>query len=87
MYGMATATRSNRSLSLDKTLLAEIERSKGTASTSERVNELIKTGLEVERVRHLHEEAAAFFSSGSEEDEASRTAFRSASLKSLARDE
>ena len=84
---MATATRINRSLSLDKAILAEVEQSRGAASTSERVNELLRVGLEVERRRRLREEAAAFFSATSDEDEQSRKAFRSASMSALSRDE
>ena len=84
---MMTATRSNRSVSLDKAVLREIERTKGAASTSERVNQLLKVALAVERSRRLEEEAAAFFESSSDEDAASRRAFRGASIKSLTREE
>ena len=84
---MAQATRTNRSLSLDKTVLHEIERTKGAASTSERVNELLKIALEVERAQRLAEEAKIFFRSVSEEDRTSRRAFQAAAINSLARED
>jgi len=84
---MPTATRTTKSLSLEKELLKEVERTKGGASTSERVNTLLKAALENERRRGLAAEVEAFFGSTSDEDEASRRAFRSASIKSLARDD
>jgi metal-responsive CopG/Arc/MetJ family transcriptional regulator len=84
---MATATRTNRSISLEKHLLEEVERTKGTASTSERVNKLLKMGLELERVQSLDDEAKAFFQSASQEDRRSGSAFRAATLKSLSRED
>jgi hypothetical protein len=87
MICMTIATRTNRSLSLEKSLLEEVERTKGTASTSERVNRLLKMGLELERAQTLEDEAQAFFQSASEEDRASRSAFRAATLKSLSRED
>jgi hypothetical protein len=82
---MPPATRTTKSLSLEKDVLKEIERTKGDSSTSERVNCLLKVGLEVERRQCLHTEAAAFFKTG--EDRAPENAFQSASIKSLARED
>jgi len=87
MLCMAFATRVNRSLSLEKTVLHEVERSKGAGSTSERVNELLKIALEVERAQRLAEEAKSFFRSVSEEDRTSRKAFQAATVNSLARED
>ena len=84
---MAIATRTTKSLSLEKELLREVERTKGGASTSERVNTLLKSALELERRRALATEAETFFGSAPDEDEASRRAFRLASIKSLARED
>ena len=81
---MSIASRTTKSVSLDKEVLDEIERTKGTASISERINRLIKIGLELERKRSLHAEAEAFFKS--ENDRTARRAFQSASIKSLARE-
>jgi predicted secreted protein len=82
---MATATRTTKTFSLETEVLKEIERTKGDASASERVNNLLKTGLEVERVRRLENEASAFFSDDAE-DRSSRKAFQSASVKAAFRD-
>src|SRR5437667_8633983 len=84
---MAIATRTTKSLSLEKELLREVERTKGGVSTSERVNTLLKAALELERRRALAAEAETFFGSAPDEDEASRRAFRLASIKSLARED
>lgn len=84
---MATATRITKSLSLEKDLIKEVERTKGSVSTSERVNRLLKSALESERRRSLAAEAEAFFGSDANEDEVSRKAFHSASVQSLARED
>jgi hypothetical protein len=83
---MAVATRTTKSFSLEKDVLREVERTKGTASTSERVNELLKVGLETERRQCLHTEAAAFFKTDNE-DETERKAFQQAAFRSLSRDD
>lgn len=83
---MAAATRTTKSFSLEKEVLKEVERTKGTVSTSERVNELLKVGLEIERRQCLHIEAAAFFSADSVADRTSRGAFQDAAIKSITRD-
>jgi Arc/MetJ family transcription regulator len=58
---VATATRTTKSFSLDRAVLQETEKTKGVESTSERVNQLLKVALEVEKARSLHREAEAFF--------------------------
>jgi hypothetical protein len=84
---MATALRTTRSLSLEKSVLKEVERTKGDSSTSERVNDLLKTALEVERKQCLHVEAAAFFQADEiTDDREERRAFQEASFKSIGRD-
>jgi hypothetical protein len=86
MQFMATATRTTKTFSLEKEVLKEVERTKGYVSTSERVNELLKVGLEAERQRSLHAEVAAFFASAAASDQTSRKAFQDASIKSITRD-
>jgi len=81
---MPNATRVAKTFSLDRELLQRIERGKGPVSTSERVNQLLKQGLESERQQALHREAAEFF--GVEADRTERRAFQSASLRSLSRE-
>lgn len=78
-------TRLTKSFSLDRAVLKEVQRTKGASSTSERVNQLLKAGLEVERKRGLHGESAAFFKG--ERDGPSEFAFHKASLKTLMRDD
>ena len=82
---MATATRTSRSFSLEREVLDEVERTKGPVSTSERVNKLLKVGLEVERRQSLHAEAAVFFGAP-EEDGTARRAFQEASIKAITRE-
>jgi hypothetical protein len=82
---MATAIRTTKSFSLEKELVKELERTKGGVSTSERVNRLLKIGLEIERRRSLYSEAAAFFA-GDTTDASSRKPFREASMKVIRRD-
>jgi len=84
---MATVTRITKSLSLEKELLKEVERTKGGVSTSERVNKLLKAALEIERRRGLNTEAEVFFGSSPDNDQASRRAFQAASIRSLARED
>jgi hypothetical protein len=75
--------RKTRSYSLDPELVLEIQRTKGQASASERVNQLLAYALEMERKASLSQEAAEFFSEP--EDRQERRAFQKASLKSWAR--
>jgi hypothetical protein len=84
---MSLATRTSKSFSLDKQLVEEIERTKGSASTSERVNALLKRALELERLKNLENEAATFFAEASQEEQESRETFQAATLKSLARED
>lgn len=58
---MPAGARMTKSFSLDREIIREVERTRGSSSTSERVNRLLRVGLEVERQRSLHGEAAAFF--------------------------
>jgi hypothetical protein len=82
---MSSALRATKSFSLEKEVLKAVEKSKGPVSASERVNELIKMGLELERRRTLELEAEEFFQG--KEDVAERRAFQSASLKSFSRED
>ena len=82
---MRSALRKARSYSLDPELLAEIDRTKGASSASERVNSLLKYALEMERKARLREEAARFFAT-ERDPRAERAAFRKASAKSWSRE-
>lgn len=82
---MGLATRKTRTFSLDRNILAEVKRTKGALSESERVNRLLRRALELERRAALDAEAAIFFGSG-RGDRAERRAFESAAVASWNRD-
>jgi hypothetical protein len=82
---MSTISKATQTFSLDKEVLAEVKRTKGNGSASERANQLLKFALELEKKAALHEEAAGFFQAGpGERDE--RRAYRAASVRSWSRD-
>ena len=82
---MRSTVRKTRSFSLDPDVLTEVERTKGQASASERVNHLLKYALEMERKASLYQEAAHFFSSAPDDRE-ERRAFQKANLRTWARE-
>jgi hypothetical protein len=76
-----------KTLTVDEFVLAEVERTKGENSTSERVNELLKRALDLERQDKLQREAALFYCEVSQvEDRQEEHAFQKASLRSIAKD-
>ena len=82
---MPAATRMTKSFSLDREIFKEVQRTKGSGSTSERVNALLRVALEEERKRSLHRQAAAFFKEESS-DKAAHDAFHNAAIDALTRD-
>lgn len=80
------AKRTTRTFSVEKEILKEVERTRGSVSASERVNQLLKTGLDAERRESLHAEASRFFATESKDDSKARRAFQSASIKSMTRE-
>ncbi|MGO9646576.1 hypothetical protein SBA1_1190003 [Candidatus Sulfotelmatobacter kueseliae] len=74
-----------KTFTVEESLLADLERSRGNRSTSERVNELLKRALEHEAKENLEREAALFYSENAN-DRAERRAFQKASIRSLERD-
>ena len=82
---MRPATKSNKTFSLDKEILGEIKRTKGAGSESERVNNLLRSALDIERRASLQEEAAVFFG-GVSDDRKERRAYEAANMRSWARD-
>ena len=79
-----SATRMTKSLSLDRAIFKEVQRTRGSGSTSERVNNLLRVGLEAERKRSLHKEAAAFFEQENS-DQSLHDAFHQAALETWTR--
>lgn len=82
---MANDARKTRSFSLDPDVLAELDRTKGDNSASERVNQLLKLALETERKADLWREAEEFFNNAPD-DRQQRHAFQKASLRTLTRE-
>jgi predicted CopG family antitoxin len=73
-----------KTLTLDDSLLADLERTKGERSTSERVNQLLKRALDLERQDSLQREAALFYSEV--EDKQEKRSFQKASRRAITRD-
>ena len=70
---------------MDREVLAEIRRTQGALSQSERVNRLLRMALDLERRAALEREASSFYRSAPA-DRTERGAFESATIESLARD-
>jgi hypothetical protein len=73
-----------KTLTVDKYMRSEVERTKGGGSTSERVNELLKRALDLEPQERLQREAAVLYSDVEDRQEA--LAFQKASRRVLAKD-
>lgn len=82
---MRVATKATKTFSVDKEILAEVKRTRGDLSESERVNRLLRFALDLEKRASLDREIAAFFSVD-REDRAEHRAFESASQSSWARE-
>jgi hypothetical protein len=74
-----------QSFSLEREVLAEVKRTRGSLSQSERVNRLLRLALDLERRAALERETAGFYGSAPA-NRAERRAFESATIESLARD-
>ncbi len=75
-----------KTFTVEESLLAVVENTKGDRSTSERVNELLKLALELEQRDALEREAALFYSTPSRSERQAERAFQKASLRSFTRD-
>jgi len=82
---MRIATRATRIFSVDKEILAEMKRTRGDLSESERVNRPLRFALDLEKRAALEREIAGFFAVD-REDRADPRAFESASRSSWARE-
>jgi predicted CopG family antitoxin len=78
--------REAKSFTISKDILAEIASTKGNGSTSERVNELLKRALDLERRERLEQEAAEFFANDNEDSARERAAYQRAVKQVLSRD-
>jgi len=78
--------RKAKTFTVEESVLTLVERTKGDRSTSERVNELLKLALEVEKRNELEHEAALFYAAVKQDDRREERAFEKASLRSFERD-
>jgi predicted CopG family antitoxin len=77
--------RQAKTFTISNDILTEIASTKGTVSTSERVNELLRRALELERRERLEMEAAEFFSIDGADSVRERVAYQKASKETLSR--
>ena len=77
--------RQAKGFTISNDILAEIATTKGSGSTSERVNELLKRALELERRERLELEAAEFFAKDKADSRRERRAYQNASKAALSR--
>jgi hypothetical protein len=77
--------KTTKTYSLDLSVVAEVRRTKGAFSESERVNRLLRMALDLEQRAALDEEIARFFGSAPSDRE-ERRGFEAASLGTWARD-
>ena len=77
--------RQAKSFTISNEIMEEIANTKGSGSTSERVNHLLKRALELERRERLEQEAEAFFADKSQASARERAAYQKASKQTLSR--
>jgi Arc/MetJ family transcription regulator len=82
---MRTAIKRTKTFSLDEEILAEVKRTKGTLSESQRVNSLLRFALDLEKRLALDREIAGFFADAPRAGD-ERSAFESAAIASWTRD-
>ena len=86
IYATCICVKKNTSFSIDRDLLLEVKRSRGGRSTSQRVSQLLRRALELERLERLEQEAKDFFGSQTAVEREEALAFQAASLSSLTRE-
>jgi Arc/MetJ family transcription regulator len=82
---MRAAIKATKTFSLDRDILATVKRTKGSTSESERVNQLLRTALDLEKKASRDREAAEFFAT-LPKDRKERRAFQKATSAALARE-
>jgi hypothetical protein len=82
---MQKPMRLPKSFTLERSVVSYVQNTRGSRSSSERVNELLRKAILQEQYERLEEEAARFFSMPSETDRAEAKAFQKASIRSLSR--
>jgi hypothetical protein len=74
-----------KTVTMDESVLAAVERTKGERSMSDRVNELLKLALEQEQREVLEQEAARFYAVANRSDRTEERAFQQASVRRMRR--
>jgi hypothetical protein len=82
---MRAAIKATKTFSLDRDILASVKRTKGAASESERVNQLLRMALDLEKKAARDREAADFFTRAAR-DRKERRALQKATVRALARE-
>lgn len=83
---MQKAMRLPKTFTLERSIVFYVQDTRGSRSSSERVNELLRKAILQEQYERLEQEAAEFFSAPSENDRAEAKAFQKASMRSMGRD-
>ncbi|MGA3326399.1 MAG: hypothetical protein ABSF45_18155 [Terriglobia bacterium] len=78
--------RISRSFTVDRSILAYLQRTRSGRSRSERVNELLRRAILAEQYEVLEREAAEFFPATGKTERAESRAFAAASRRSITRD-
>jgi Arc/MetJ family transcription regulator len=75
-----------KSFTISDDILAQVAETKGNRSTSQRVNDLLREALALERRERLEQEAAEFFAVENQHSNRERESYLKASRKSLSRE-
>jgi len=78
--------RATKSYSIERDLHSYVTRTRGSASASARVNELLRKAIAKEEEAELEKEAARFFAVVQAEERKEARAFQRAAKRTLARD-
>jgi hypothetical protein len=85
MYDMMSTMRVPKSFTIEQNINAYVDETKGDASASDRLNELLRRAIVQEQYQRLEQEAAAFFAEANAERSETK-AFQRASIRALGRD-
>jgi hypothetical protein len=83
---MSKRARIVKSFTLEAPIVAYVKRTQGRRSASERVNELLRRGIQQEELAQLEKEAAEFYAAETADERAETRAFQKAAKKVWRRD-
>jgi len=75
-----------KTFTLEESILADVERSRGGRSASDRVNELLKRGLDQEKRDELERDAAHFYALKRQKNRSEERASQKAAVRSFTRE-